>query len=1174
MANAAVNSNQILLPLLGGPVDLTDDHTLYRLPPGGSVELVGAAPGEAAVDLIDADDVWFVVGGTIDSAQFGIQTDIDSNEVFIQIRDTGSVRSSGEDGIKVRGSDTAVVNFGFVESTAEDGISLNSSSPTRGVRNSVVNHGTIAARADGIVARGDDTRIANFGTITSQQDGIDLGQSASGTSVDVIRNDGTIEAIGASGGAAVLADGSGTVMLYNRGELLATTAPVAGSAGRGTVELGTASPAAILARAVVVNNGLISGVGRDGIQTTAGAVEITNRGTITSADDDGIVAEAVEVIIENQRGGLIATSVGADESPDGIAIDGPGVNLAPGFAFATISNAGTITHTLSDPTSRGDAIDFDTGEPALNRVLNSGTIELLGAQASNPDYAIDGSEATEFVENRGTIIGRVALREGDDVYHGIGRGAVSGIVDAGDGDDSLTGGAVDDRLAGGAGDDTLDGGGGLNELHLAVDILNDDLIDVGSVDSGDDVILDFDRRVSMNDPAFDTLVFALDGRTYRLASETDFVDLADELGRAQTPGTRGVRLDGFDLVIDFGSDPSGGDLGSVRLVNLVDNEAFASDLLALVPPAPSPAPAPVVATSAAAAGGSGPPNRVTLPTTGGPVDLIDDDTVYVLPTNAIVEQPDFGSGGAIDLIDADGTSLIIGGAVESVSYSLRADADSDGTSIRITADGSVDSEGSSAIRLDGTGNRLANYGSIVSRDEDGITIGDPSDPSVGNKIFNFGSIEGREDGIDIAGQDTRIRNDGRLSAGNTTIQLEQTGATASMDIIRNRGTVETTGNFDPAISALGNGTVSLNNVGQILATRADFGRVDGGTVTLGGIDPAFVLAEADVVNRGVISGVGRDGIFASAQTVLIANKGTISSVEEDGIRALASKVQIVNRVDGIIAVSIGNESDSDAIEIDDPVSQSATDRTFTTIENSGTVTNELTSLAAGGDAIDFDTGALALNRVVNNGRIELVGASASQPDFAIDGSEGIEVVENRGTIVGRIALREGDDVYLGLGGGSVSAIVDGGSDDDRLTGSAADDRLAGGGGNDTLDGGGGRNELYVFVDAFNDGLIDVGTEDSGDDVVVGFDRRTSVDDSAFDTLVFLFDGRTYRLSSEADFTDLANEIGRSQTPGTLGVRADGADLVIDFGSDPSGGDLGSVRLVNFIDNEAFASDLL
>lgn len=133
--------------------------------------------------------------------------------------------------------------------------------------------------------------------------------------------------------------------------------------------------------------------------------------------------------------------------------------------------------------------------------------------------------------NKGTINGDVLLGDGNDVYKGLRDGVTDGVIEGGNGDDTLlggsfvdemvgggdndvlrgrlddddlSGGAGNDRIWGGGGDDVLNGGSGKDDLTGGT---GDDEMTGGNgaddfifgLKSGNDVITDFQNDIDRID---------------------------------------------------------------------------------------------------------------------------------------------------------------------------------------------------------------------------------------------------------------------------------------------------------------------------------------------------------------------------------------------------------------------------------------------------------------------------------------------------------------------------------------------------------------------------------------------------------------------------------------------------------------------------------------------------
>ncbi|MEM1132977.1 MAG: autotransporter domain-containing protein [Pseudomonadota bacterium] len=188
----------------------------------------------------------------------------------------------------------------------------------------------------------------------------------------------------------------------------------------------------------VTNTGLIESINGEAIEAEAGGLNLTNSGDIIARADDAVDG-AADVTIVNS--GLIQ---GAEN--DAIELDS-----------GTITNSGTIISLSSDPEGTpafpggppelDAAIDFDAGPGSED----GGTITNMAGGLIEGDIGIVASpgnvDATEInmgsqtIVNFGTITGRqgdaVLLGAGDDAFQQWQTGVTNGLVDGGDGDDTL-----------------------------------------------------------------------------------------------------------------------------------------------------------------------------------------------------------------------------------------------------------------------------------------------------------------------------------------------------------------------------------------------------------------------------------------------------------------------------------------------------------------------------------------------------------------------------------------------------------------------------------------------------------------------------------------------------------------------------------------------------------------
>ncbi|MEM9971686.1 MAG: calcium-binding protein, partial [Pseudomonadota bacterium] len=229
--------------------------------------------------------------------------------------------------------------------------------------------------------------------------------------------------------------------------------------------------------ATIVNEGSVVGTSSFGIRTLGDDASVTNSGTISGA------AWGVDLVGRNSA--LINTGV-----ITGGELASTGGNLGVEFGEdSMLFNAGTITSEVGVRASRGgdstivntgtiSATDqgivvssFFTSDVATLSITNSGTIALPSANDGEALVVFGLTEVT--LTNTGLIVGEIELGNLDDLVDGRG-GVLRGLIDLGDGNDTMLGGADgevvqagdgNDLIRGGDGDDTLRGDEGVDTLY-------------------------------------------------------------------------------------------------------------------------------------------------------------------------------------------------------------------------------------------------------------------------------------------------------------------------------------------------------------------------------------------------------------------------------------------------------------------------------------------------------------------------------------------------------------------------------------------------------------------------------------------------------------------------------------------------------------------------------------
>ncbi|MGV3553618.1 calcium-binding protein [Rhizobium sp.] len=150
--------------------------------------------------------------------------------------------------------------------------------------------------------------------------------------------------------------------------------------------------------------------------------------------------------------------------------------------------------------------------------------------------------------------------------------------------------------------------------------------------------------------------------------------------------------------------------------------------------------------------------------------------------------------------------------------------------------------------------------------------------------------------------------------------------------------------------------------------------------------------------------------------------------------------------------------------------------------------------------------------LLNEGSIHGTAASYTSGEFTE--SSGVDIIRNRGEMVGYISLGGGNDVYRGANG-SLEGNIFGGAGNDLIICGDNDDRINGGSGADRLKGGDGEDWFYF------------GSSPNGNqnvDRILDFNVKDDM---------LLFSTPTFNLTGVTDFTDLfvANKTGKAEDAG-------------------------------------------
>ena len=422
--------------------------------------------------VITVDNAGLLVSGAVDAQgnviahasgqalDFGA---IASQTAVIKITNEagGTIGSSGDDAIRPGAGHILIDNSGLIDATASANRAINLNAATL---SSVVSFELDNHQGGTIQSQGDTVRITattltgnpagtftldNAGTIKSTGIGGNNGQaidfndlvSANGHVTITNEATGLIQAADADavrGGTNATVNNFGTIMslngtptstgndaldfqgntgdVVNNGDATHTAALISGARHGITGD----NPVTVTNYGEILGNSG-SGINLDTASTTTTTVE--NHGTIigTSVDADGDGVDVDGLIMLNNYGTIQATGVAiAGELQEAVTIGGGTVNNFAGGVLESFQRAITV-----DDSNLGNAF-------APTIIYNEGTIEGDNGQA----ISITDTFA-DTITNKGTIIGSVLTGGGDDIVNLYTGSSLSGLLDGGDGTDTL-----------------------------------------------------------------------------------------------------------------------------------------------------------------------------------------------------------------------------------------------------------------------------------------------------------------------------------------------------------------------------------------------------------------------------------------------------------------------------------------------------------------------------------------------------------------------------------------------------------------------------------------------------------------------------------------------------------------------------------------------------------------
>jgi hypothetical protein len=821
----------------------------------------------------------------------------------------------------------------------------------------------------------------------------------------------------------------------------------------------------------VVNDGAlsISATGQNYSSSYLAAIlgsdaDVTNNGTITVTNAAGTYFPAAAIAggTSVSNTGTITLSGGGSAITDARTVTNSGTITATGTNAIGINGATTLNNS---GTIRSDGVAVQSGYYATGNVTNSGTIESRFGTAVVTSYyggglvneaggTIAGVTAVDLsnggtVVNRGTITGNVAAVGGYYSYtsatYVADGGTLAGNLTFGAGQDTLvvfgdaTG--ISGTIDGGAGTDTLiqarraSGTVTLGALKLTGFELE------GVLSVGTDTVVTVDADA----PIIGNLVVMGDGEIVNTATidgtvGTDFYAFTNNpqltgITNSLAFTNKGTISQGFyGTVRRFTNSGTVNTTGNDGLVVISGTDTLAFENSGTINGSVNAGVQPYYGLFM-----DGPPATAHLVSISN--DGAISGSIYARispyyssvatkrPTTQEISITNSGTIGSVDATISSDNSVTDPDPMTVRSVSLN----NSGT-IGVGADSAV------TLRVDATNARLAtlslnNSGTIETTDS-GVSAASLSIGAFGNvtgsvSVANSGTIR-----ANAGGYVERFWLDTYYTAPAIALQLSTvSGMTAS---VTNSGTIEATGEKSAAILAF-EGALDLTNSGTIrggagtMLDADDLFVVNSETPYLAGAIQTYFGADDRVVNTGTIIG----SVALGAGNDRIDNLGRIEGDVflgdgDDTFLQRASAV-LVGTVDGgfgtdslIVDATGGGAVNGDQFVNFERFSQVGEGNVaysgnfrFNTIDVSGgTITVAAGQTLSSVGAITV-TGSDAAELVDNRGTI--AGGVAL--------GAGNDRVDNRGTILGTVSLGNGDDTFVDYAGSSAGA-VDGGAGTD------------------------------------------------------------------------------------------------------------------------------------------------
>ncbi|MGB3710179.1 MAG: hypothetical protein WA985_00665 [Erythrobacter sp.] len=1098
---------------IGNNANLVNGGTIYTTGDNGSGAVVlgdGTTFTNSGLVRTDGEDAFGVIGGddievvnTVDGSivttgDFSLGVALGDNG---RLQNDGEIETFGGEAIAVVMGDDAEIITNLSIRTAGDnafGISTGSSA-------NIANSGLISTTGAGAIAivTGEEALIDSNGTIETSGDDA-FGVLASDGALINFDEDNTVTTTGDFAGGVVV-DGGGEI---NNGGLIST----AGEGAVGVFINGDESTFENRIGALVTTTGddasavvLIgdsSYVQNDGAIATTGAnsigVEIGTNGLVVT--NDSITTEgdgAVGIFAANAsnifNSGIITTA-GANafgiaagdgaivETDDAITTTGDGATgIVLGEGSQIRLEGGSVLST-SGADASGVAIVGDvelfqnfgsitaTGEGSNGVDLGgAGVISNFAGGSISGEVGIDGSsedDDSQEIRNFGSITGTggnaVLFGGGDDEFQQWDTASLDGLVDGGDGDDTLVfGNAGEEDISRDLGDlddgETFDNfetfaflstGGAINltgDTDLALNLLGGDIVLSGTTTST--VFADGTGSLAVTD----TGSIDVEDGTGVIVSVDDFV--ITNAGTISSGGFAAIDATGVEglVVNNTGLINANGDGGIAIYGDITASDPDSEETTVTVSNSGT-----ISATDGADFGVVVLGNAVVGNTADGTISSTGDGGAAVFIA---------GSG----TIDNDGTITASGDGAAAVSVGGDASVDNSGD---ITADGD-DSAGvllfaggdvvNSGTISGGVGvaanftddaNSVTNFGSIVGTDGNAVLLGNGDDEF---QAFNGSSVDGVVDGgdgtdrlvfgnngadlltVNLSGIDDDLDDDDDDS-DDTDSDVDGIDASyINFETVGFRdlnGGIDLVGESDEAFSLLG-GNITLSGTLTNTLTAEAPGTLtvaETGVISTDDVVGLFVAADGfTVVNGGMIASEGESAIDASTVTgFTLANTGMIQSDSSHAISLNQGDITNAGLIEAPISDDMDDDDDGDGILAAISFAGDADEESTVTNQVDGTIRGDIAILAfADGSDDDDDDDNLSQNRqvVANFGTIE--GTSGIAVGLG-DGNDEFQQWTGA-SVSGDIALEGDDDTFILEGRlTSIDGVVDGGDGDDTV----------------------------------------------------------------------------------------------------------------------------------------------